>query len=365
MVTQDYYDLFIHKLLLKNFFIVKYLSRGASGIVWLAYDLKKNNYVAIKSSNFDTFDDVKKEYEIYKSLKQHINISYLVKIFQAFEYTIDNESFYCIVMELYQFSLYDIILYSKINKLSDDFLFYIIKKIILILHNLHIHNIIYCDLKPENFLLKSSSNNLKTPMTLHELKKLPIDNINFSDSDSTDDSDTPLSIDSVVSNSTSFIININDITDIVISDFESCVHIDNIKKYPDIFTCYYIPPELILGLTFDTSFDIWSFGCVLYELITGNILFDTSDYRTHLHLISHKLQSNFPSDLLNLSNKKDMYFLYDSNILKPIFDTINTPSLIDELSSLQINTKFITILLSCLKINKNDRISSKEILSLL
>ena len=39
----------------------------------------------------------------------------------------------------------------------------------------------------------------------------------------------------------------------------------------------YFSPELLLGSTYDTKSDIWSAGCVLYEIATGNPPFVTDE----------------------------------------------------------------------------------------
>ena len=36
----------------------------------------------------------------------------------------------------------------------------------------------------------------------------------------------------------------------------------------------YQPPEMFSGLPFDArSADVWALGCMLYELLTGNVMF--------------------------------------------------------------------------------------------
>lgn len=42
----------------------------------------------------------------------------------------------------------------------------------------------------------------------------------------------------------------------------------------DIQTRQYRSPEVILGQKYDTSTDLWSFGCIIFELLTGDFLFD-------------------------------------------------------------------------------------------
>lgn len=45
----------------------------------------------------------------------------------------------------------------------------------------------------------------------------------------------------------------------------------------DIQTRQYRSPEVILGQKYDTSTDIWSLGCIVFELLTGDFLFDAKE----------------------------------------------------------------------------------------
>ncbi|GKY91536.1 hypothetical protein MPSEU_000125700 [Mayamaea pseudoterrestris] len=42
----------------------------------------------------------------------------------------------------------------------------------------------------------------------------------------------------------------------------------------DIQTRQYRAPEVIIGSKYDTAADIWSLGCMIFELLTGDLLFD-------------------------------------------------------------------------------------------
>lgn len=58
-----------------------------------------------------------------------------------------------------------------------------------------------------------------------------------------------------------------------ICDLGSAMLIGDIEITPYLVSRFYRPPEVILGLPYDTSMDMWSVGCVIYELFTGQILF--------------------------------------------------------------------------------------------
>ena len=43
---------------------------------------------------------------------------------------------------------------------------------------------------------------------------------------------------------------------------------------PEIQTRQYRSPEVIIGADYNTSADIWSFACTIFEMITGDFLFE-------------------------------------------------------------------------------------------
>lgn len=55
-------------------------------------------------------------------------------------------------------------------------------------------------------------------------------------------------------------------------DFGSACHLSE-KMYSYIQSRFYRAPEVILGLTYGTEIDMWSLGCVLVEMHTGQPLF--------------------------------------------------------------------------------------------
>ncbi|XP_048569339.1 serine/threonine-protein kinase PRP4 homolog isoform X3 [Triticum urartu] len=119
-------------------------------------------------------------------------------------------------------------------------------------------SILHCDIKPDNILVNGSKNLLKL--------------CDFG-------SALPAGI--------------NDITPILVSRF-------------------YRAPEIILGLPYDHSLDMWSVGCCLYELYTGKILFPggTNNGMLWLHM---QLKGPFPKKMLRKGAFTTQHFDQDLN----------------------------------------------------
>ncbi|VDM57950.1 unnamed protein product [Angiostrongylus costaricensis] len=63
-------------------------------------------------------------------------------------------------------------------------------------------------------------------------------------------------------------------------------------------TRFYRPPELLLGAeNYNWTIDIWSAGCVLGEMVKGNVLFPGRDTKHQLKLIRRALGSPTEADL--------------------------------------------------------------------
>lgn len=78
-------------------------------------------------------------------------------------------------------------------------------------------------------------------------------------------------------------------------------------------TRYYRSPEIILGSKYNEKIDIWSLGCMIYELITDRILFrpesnDNADTdQDHINMIVN-ICGKIPEKVLNnCINRKHFY----------------------------------------------------------
>ena len=56
-------------------------------------------------------------------------------------------------------------------------------------------------------------------------------------------------------------------------DFGSASHISENEITPYLVSRFYRAPEIIMGLKYDASIDLWSVGVTIFELYTGKIMF--------------------------------------------------------------------------------------------
>ena len=102
--------------------------------------------------------------------------------------------------------------------------------------------------------------------------------------------------------------------ELVIGDFGNSIYFNN-NVNNEIQDRLYRAPEVILGLPYTKSCDMWSFGCIIYELLTGYNLFYplyeplNADIH-HLYLIEKHL-GPIPIKMKKKSPRKR--FLFDKN----------------------------------------------------
>jgi serine/threonine protein kinase len=90
----------------------------------------------------------------------------------------------------------------------------------------------------------------------------------------------------------------------------------------DIQTRQYRSPEVILGSKYDTSADIWSLACIVFELLTGDLLFDPQAGKNwerdedHLAMIA-ELMGDFPKKV-SQNGKHSVEFFTKRGDLKHI-----------------------------------------------
>ena len=138
---------------------------------------------------------------------------------------------FIIVFELLEINLYKYITAKDFKGIQKDLLRNITSQVLNALAHLNRLRIIHCDLKPENILFTDSS---------HQKVKI----IDFG---------------------------------------ASCTAFKNGFSY--VQSRFYRAPEVVLGLPYDSAIDIWSFGCILVELVTGRPIFPAHDENHLLEFI--------------------------------------------------------------------------------
>jgi dual specificity tyrosine-phosphorylation-regulated kinase 1 len=248
----------INEELSNRYIVQENLGKGSFGVVVKAYDTHKGELVAVKiiKNKSQFYEQAKVEISILTDLQQkdknkEFNI---VQMKHFFEW----RNHLCIVFELLSYNLYDLLKYTNFKGVSLKLIRKFGEQLLRTLYFLSRNdvNIIHCDLKPENILLK------------HHRKSL-----------------------------------------IKVIDFGSSCYI-NKKMFKYIQSRFYRSPEVLLGLSYSTTIDMWSFGCILVEMHTGLPLFDGKNERDQLFKIVQVLGMP-PRWMIERSPKKDMFFKFN------------------------------------------------------
>lgn len=159
----------------------------------------------------------------------------------------------CITSQVLGSNLYDMCRKMKFKPLSIIQVRSISKDILKGLEFIHKNNVVHCDIKPENILL--------CPGTTKKVK---------------------------------------------IIDFGSSCMIGE-EKFEYIQSRFYRAPEVILGLRYGPPMDIWSFACIVCELLIGHPLFGGIDEPEQMELYMEALGMP-PTDMIERSPRKNYFF---------------------------------------------------------
>lgn len=98
-----------------------------------------------------------------------------------------------------------------------------------------------------------------------------------------------------------------------LADMGSCVMMTDENKHKYVQTKYYRSPEIILGIGYDYTCDIWALGCSIYELLTGKLLFnpdkeDEIDQRRCMLIQMYAKLGKIPEKIINKSPMKQVFY---------------------------------------------------------
>ncbi|XP_002739316.2 dual specificity tyrosine-phosphorylation-regulated kinase 2-like [Saccoglossus kowalevskii] len=233
--------------------VLKVIGKGSFGQVVKAYDHKTNQHIALKMvRNEKRFHrQAQEEIRILDHLRKqdkdnNMNIIHMLENFNF-------RNHMCITFELLSMNLYELIKKNKFQGFSLQLVRKFAHSLLQCLDALHRNRIIHCDLKPENILLKQQGR-----------------------------------------------------SGIKVIDFGSSCY-EHQRIYTYIQSRFYRAPEVILGARYGMPIDMWSFGCILAELLTGYPLLPGEDEGDQL-ACTIELMGTPPQKLLDQAKRSKNFF---------------------------------------------------------
>lgn len=362
---EQYYNLVIEN----EYVILKKMGQGSYASVWLCYNINNNKFYASKIFEEEQEEEGEEEIEKMKKFKNEKKGSLLQFIDKKYVDHDDIEKL-CIIQETLSFSLYDYIKYNKV--FTYEQIKNITKQIIdtcIILKEKY--NYIHGDLKPENILYndvneyekqikdmfkkdkiyekikvkKSYKKKIKILQDYLEKKRDIIKNLSCKSFELKNNNDNNLPI------------KIIDYGHMGKSDF-------------NIQTIHYQSPEVILETKINEKCDVWSIGCIIYELLTGKVLFNPikdRNCRNRNHLYDfYCIFGPIPNNVIEKSNLKKYY--YNKNNTLKGFGKIKYTKLTELLKKSEMNisenkyNELINILYDIFEYDIDKRINFRELL---
>lgn len=393
---EDLGDEYYGMILDNRYILLHKIGLGGFASVWLSYymnDPKKQYYYAIKIQNPEYYKEGKIEVDTFLKIS-NIQSKYLINMIEHFKFKPLQSKQYaiCMVFELMACSIYQLIRRGKYKKgLPPEIVYNISLQIIRGVKDIHEKlKMIHTDIKPENILIKGYEKNIK--YIINEVDKYNLSNMykelldneknNFSISLKKTKNikklkqivrnkmkDQVISImDQIKQNSESEKeLEDEDLNNIqvVISDFGSIIDLSDYNKKEEIQTRYYRAPEIVLKCGFDEKCDVWSLGCSIYEILTGDILFNPEkdgSYSRDFHHIYwfYEICGDIPKWMIEKSEKKKEFFNKNGKFLANKPETWNIKEVIKEEKQIEIIDddkleQVINMIDSMLKINPKER----------
>lgn len=232
--------------------IVEVLGKGSFGQVVKVFDHKNKSNAALKI--------IRNKPRFHQQAEVEVNVlKGLIENDKAGKYNVvhikDSLQFRnhsCILFEMLGQSLYDLLKSSGFKGIGLRYIKRYSHQVLQSLYLLSKLKLIHCDLKPENILLTEGSK-----------------------------------------------------SSVKVIDFGSSCYKQN-KIYSYIQSRFYRAPEILLGLEYSESIDIWSLGCILIELYTGFPAFP-GESEADLFTCMMEVLGVPPMDYMNRSQRKSMY----------------------------------------------------------
>ena len=198
---------------MNNYDIIKIIGEGSFGKALLCKNLINNKIVVIKQINIKSQPENVKEASLREAIiLEELNHPNIIQFYKSFF----EDDYLCIEMEYAEGGdLYSKILNQKGELFSETQIITWLTQVCLALQTVHSHKILHRDIKTQNLFL-DSSNNLK------------------------------------------------------LGDFgiARCLNFTGEFASTVVGSPFYLSPEICKGIPYNSKTDVWSLGCVLYEICT-------------------------------------------------------------------------------------------------
>lgn len=257
------------------------IGQGAFATVWRAVDVNTGSCVAIKAFRLG--------YHFTETAENEIDMLNLLKRYKAEHVVMMLDYFYVsdhvfIVLEYMDADLMDIISSFDGLKMPKPIIMRIIKHIQSGIIELHNSSIIHSDIKPENILVKCLFMSCVESVHIENwiLERYPSKWVLYK----------KLCCKELLLMNSTF----------KVGDLGNAYYTDDACMKTIVSTLNYRAPEVILKLPHDHTIDMWALGCVIYEVLTGRLLFNpkkNADYNKRIHHLAQmiKLLGPIPPDM--------------------------------------------------------------------
>ncbi|KAI8137855.1 kinase-like domain-containing protein [Fennellomyces sp. T-0311] len=316
------------------------LGKGTFGQVFKCKDTLLGDYVAVKVIRaVPKYREASKiEIRVLETLKEHdpSNKHQCIQLRGTFSHY----DHVCMVFDMLDQSVFDFLKFNDFHPFPLAHVQDMAHQILQSVAYLHDQKLVHTDLKPENIMLVSSASRTATVRTIENGKEQKwVKQVLLS-------------------------------TKIQLIDFGSATFEDEYHS-SIVSTRHYRAPEIILGTGWSYPCDIWSIGCVLVELFTGDALFQTHENLEHLAMMEVVL-GKFPPQLIRSASPEAKKYFYNGRTRYPDKSTsyksreyfADTKPLADKVApTTQFNRLFLDLLQKMLTYCPKKRITPRQALA--
>ena len=286
------------------------IGKGSFGSVFECFDHKTGRKVAIKMlrDKPKVHSQILFELDLLKMLQNDDGEEhYIIKYIESFPF----RGFFCIVMELLSIDIYTALKYQRFIGFRKSVIQTVAKETAEALMFIHKTGIIHADIKPENILFTDKSQ-----------------------------------------------------TSIKVIDYGCSCFIGKLL-FSYIQSRYYRAPEVVFGMQYGPEIDIWSLGCVLCEMVTGQPIFAAED-ETELVQMMVEILGPPPDFMIKSAPRAHHYFDEKGQIkVKPNskgkYHIAGSSTI--EMKIKSNDPQFVLLVEGCLKWDPSERFTAVDVLN--